>query len=247
MIKTASILGVNFHILTSAEAVDCAMQRIRNRQKGYVVTPNAEIVERCYRDSAFKNIVNRAALVLVDGVGVLYAAKILGKDLSERITGIGFAERLLGVMANERLRLFLLGAKPGVAERAAQAIAAQYEGIQVVGTHDGYFSDPQHAVDAINACGGVDVVFVCLGVPRQEQFMSEHMEEIDATLLCGLGGTMDVFAGEAKRAPVFFQKHGLEWLYRFAQQPSRIGRILRLPLFLLLVWRERLFGKGKER
>ena len=244
--ETASILGVRFDAVTMQQAVDTAMDRLRARRKGYVVTPNPEIVDLCRKDSAYMDIVNHAALVLPDGIGIIYAAKILGEPVSGKVAGVEFAEHLVSAMAKEHMRLFLLGAKPGVAEQAGKNLCAKYPGLVLAGTHDGYFSDPQTAVDAVNACGGADVVFVCLGAPKQEKFMAQYQDALDATLLCGLGGSLDVFAGVAKRAPDIFIKLGLEWFYRLLKQPSRIGRMMTLPKFLLIVIGQRLRGrKGK--
>lgn len=245
--KTASILGVHFHAVTLQQAVDSAMSRIRARQKGYVVTPNPEIVDLCRKDSTFMGLVNHASLVLPDGIGIIYAAKILGEELHGKVAGIDFAENLVAAMAKEGMRLYLLGAKPGIADRAGEKLCEKYPGLVLAGTHDGYFSDAQEVVEAINACGGADVVFVCLGAPKQEKFISDHMDEIHATLYCGLGGSLDVFAGEAKRAPDIFIKLGLEWFYRLLKQPSRIGRMMKLPKFMLIVIGERLFRrKGNQ-
>lgn len=243
--KTASILGVHFHAVTMQQAVETAMSRIRARQEGYVVTPNPEIVDLCRKDREFMGIVNHAALVLPDGIGIIYAAKILHEELCGKVAGIEFAEHLAAAMAKEGMRLFLVGAKPGVAEKAGENLCRKYPGLVLAGTHDGYFTDPQSVVEAINGCGGADAVFVCLGAPKQEKFMAEHMGEIHATLFCGLGGSLDVFAGVAKRAPKIFIDLGLEWFYRLLKQPSRIGRMMKLPKFLLIVIRERLFGRRK--
>lgn len=246
--KTASILGVHFHAVTMQQAVDEAMSRIRARCKGYVVTPNPEIVDLCRKDEKLMGIVNRAALVLPDGIGIIYAAGILGEELCGKVAGIEFAEQLATAMAKEGMRLYLLGGKPGVAEAAERNLCAKYPGLVLAGCHDGYFADDQQAVEAINACGGADAVFVCLGAPKQEKFIDAHLDEIHATLFCGLGGSLDVFAGVAKRAPDIFIRLGLEWFYRLLKQPSRIGRMMKLPKFLLLVIRERLFGgKGKSK
>lgn len=246
--KTASILGVHFHAVTLEQAVDTAMERVRARRQGYVVTPNPEIVELCRKDNAFMGIVNRAALVLPDGIGVIYASKILGEQLRGKVAGIDFAENLVAAMAKEGMRLYLLGAKPGIAEKAGSKLCEKYPGLIVAGCRDGYFSDDQEVVDALNDAGGADVVFVCLGAPKQEKFIAAHMEEMHATLFCGLGGSLDVFAGEVKRAPDLFIKLGLEWFYRLLKQPSRFGRMMKLPKFLLVVIRERMFGrKGKKK
>ena len=241
--NTASILGVQFHAVTKQQAVDLAMSKLRARQKGYVVTPNPEIVELCRRDPEVMGIVNHAALVLPDGIGIIYAAKILGEALPDRVPGIEFAEELCAAMAKENMRLYLLGAKPGIAEKAGANLCAKYPGLVLAGTHDGYFQDPQQVVDAINAAGGADAVFVCLGAPKQEKFIAANLDDIHGTLFCGLGGSLDVFAGVSRRAPDIFIKLGLEWFYRLLKQPSRIGRMMKLPKFLLVVIRERLFGK----
>ena len=169
--NTASILGVQFHAVTKQQAVELAMSKIRSRQKGYVVTPNPEIVDLCRHDEKFMGVVNHATLVLPDGIGIIYAAKILGEKLQGKVAGIEFAESLVAAMAKENMRLYLLGAKPGVAEKAGANLCAKYPGLVLAGTHDGYFSDPQEVVDSINAAGGADVVFVCLGAPKQEKFI----------------------------------------------------------------------------
>ena len=151
--NTASILGVQFHAVTKQQAVELAMSKIRSRQKGYVVTPNPEIVDLCRHDEKFMGVVNHATLVLPDGIGIIYAAKILGEKLHGKVAGIEFAESLVAAMAKENMRLYLLGAKPGVAEKAGANLCAKYPGLVLAGTHDGYFSDPQKVVDSINAAG----------------------------------------------------------------------------------------------
>lgn len=247
IMKTASILGVHFHAVSLQEAVDIAMTKIRSGQKGYVVTPNPEIVDLCQKDAALMSIVNRATLVLPDGIGIIYAAKILGEELKGKVAGIEFAEQLVSAMAKDKMRLFLLGAKPGIAQKAGENLCEKYPGLIFAGSHDGYFKEEQEVIDAINDCGGADVVFVCLGAPKQEKFIASHIEEIHATLFCGLGGSLDVFSGEVKRAPKIFIKLGLEWFHRLLKQPSRIGRMMKLPKFLFIVIGKRLFrGKRKK-
>ncbi len=243
--KTADIMGVQFHAVTLNEAVDYAMNRIHMKKKGYIVTPNPEIVYLTLDDPAFRSLINGAALVLPDGIGIIYAAKILGKALFGRVTGIDFADLLMHRLAQEGLRLFLLGAKPGVAELAAENLQKKHPGLIISGCKDGYFQDSQEAVDAINAAGGAEVVFVCLGAPKQEHFMAEQLDKLDASLLCGLGGSLDVFAGTVKRAPAIFSKLGLEWFYRLYKEPWRFRRMLKLPLFLLLAVKKR-FSIGQK-
>ncbi len=245
-LKTADIMGVRFHAVTLNEAVDCAMNHIHMKKKGYIVTPNPEIVYLTLDDPAFRSLLNGAALVLPDGIGIIYAARVLGRALYGRVTGIDFANLLMHRMAQEHLRLFLLGSKPGVAELAAENLQKKHPGLIISGCHDGYFQDAQSAADAVNAAGGTDVMFVCLGAPKQEYFMAEWQDKLNATLLCGLGGSLDVFAGTVKRAPTILGKLGLEWLYRLYKEPWRFRRMLKLPLFLLLAVKERIHPQNRE-
>lgn len=226
------VLGVGFDNITMDQAVAEGVRLMDTAGAHYVVTPNPEIVETCRQDGEAMEAVNGADLVLADGIGVIYGAKLLGTPLKGRVTGIGFAQGLMERMAGGGRSLYLLGAKPGVAERAAENLARQYPGLQIAGTHDGYFSEDGPVTEAIRA-SGADVVFVCLGAPKQEKWMRRNGEAAGAHLMVGLGGCLDVFSGEVKRAPAAFQKLGLEWLYRLAANPSRIGRMAKLPLFLI--------------
>ena len=146
--------------------------------------------------------------------------------------GIAFAQKLMERMAQGGDTLYLLGAKPGVAEEAARNLEKQYPGLQIVGTHDGYFQDDGSVIEDIKASGAA-VVFVCLGAPKQEKWMKQNGAATGARLLIGMGGCLDVFSGRVQRAPEVFQRLGLEWLYRVAKEPSRIGRVAKLPLFLV--------------
>ena len=232
------VLGVGFDNLTMQEAVDRGMSLLRGEGMHYVVTPNPEIVEICRENPEANRVVNGADLVLPDGIGVIKGAAILGTPLKERTPGIEFASHLMGRMAKEGLSLYLLGAKPGVAELAAEKLVETYPGLKIAGTHDGYFKEDGPVVDAI-AASGADCVFVCLGAPKQEFWIERNGPATGAHLLCGLGGSLDVFAGTVERAPKFWCDHGLEWFYRLCKEPKRIGRMMKLPLFLVHVKREK--------
>ena len=236
------ILGVAFDNVTMAEAVDRAMALLEREGPHLVVTPNAEIVQQARSDPEFAALIAQADLVLPDGVGVVYASKILGRPLKGRVPGVDFAGALMDRMAKLNKRLFLLGDKPGVAEEAARRLAAQHPGLTVCGVHDGYFREDAPVVQAIREAGA-DVVFVCLGAPKQEKWAAAHGGETGARLLVGLGGSLDVFAGQVDRAPESWQRLGLEWLYRAIRQPSRFKRIAKLPGFLLSAVGARIQGK----
>ncbi|MEG2456088.1 MAG: WecB/TagA/CpsF family glycosyltransferase [Oscillospiraceae bacterium] len=226
------ILGVSFDNITLSEAVTQGAVLAGAEGFRYVVTPNPELVELALQNEDYRAILAGAALTLPDGVGIIHAAKILGTPLTERCPGIDFAAGLMGALAKTGGRLFLLGAKPGTARQAAARLSAQYPGLVICGTHDGYFQDDA-AVAAEVAQTRPDVLFVCLGAPRQEQWIARYGPGTGAHLAVGLGGALDVFAGTVARAPAVFQNLGLEWFYRLCRQPSRLGRMAKLPLFLV--------------
>ena len=226
------ILGVGFDNVTMEQAAAEGVRLMRTEGTHYAVTPNPEIVEICRADPEAMDAVNGADLVLADGIGVVYGAKIRGTPLKGRVPGIAFAQKLMERMAQGGDTLYLLGSKPGVAEEAARNLEKRYPGLQIVGVRDGYFQDDGPVVEAIKASGAA-VVFVCLGAPKQEKWMQKNGPATGAHLLIGMGGCLDVFSGRVKRAPEAFQKLGMEWLYRVAKEPSRIGRVAKLPLFLV--------------
>lgn len=232
------ILGVPFDSVTMTEAVDRAVALIEARQGGYVVTPNPEIVMAARENAELLDAVEQAALVLPDGVGVIYGGKILGTPLKEKTPGIDFAAGVMERLASKGGSVFLFGAKPGVAELAAQNLKQRFPGLAVAGTNDGYFSDDTPIVERINDAKP-ELLLVCLGAPKQELWMQAHAGHLDVGLMAGLGGSLDVFAGVVERAPERWQKLGLEWLYRLLKEPSRAGRMMKLPKFVLCAVKER--------
>jgi len=232
------ILGVGFDDMTKEQAVAEGVRLLQTEGAHYVVTPNPEIVEICQKDKEAKKAVQNADLVLADGIGIVYGAKILGTPLKGRVPGIEFAQGLMERMAENGKSLYLLGAKPGVAQKAADRLCVQYPGLTIKGVHDGYFQEDGPVLENIRS-SGADVVFVCLGAPKQEKWMYQNGAATGAKLLVGLGGCLDVFSGEVQRAPEAFQKLGLEWLHRLLKNPSRMGRMMKLPLFLVHVGGEK--------
>ena len=197
----AEILDIGFDPLEPGTALEKVLALADTGRCAYVVTPNPEIVYLSRKDPALRRALNGADLVLADGIGVLYAAKILGAPLRCRVTGVGMASALLPHLAREGKRLFLLGAAPGVAEEAAEKLKNQYPGLDVCGVMDGYYKDDADAVGAINEAEP-DAVFVCLGSPKQELFMAEYAGQIKAGLMIGLGGGAGCFFRPgAPRAP----------------------------------------------
>lgn len=240
-----NVLGIKFDALDAGQALEQGTLLLDQPGFHYVVTPNPEFILAAEKDAEFRQVLNSAHLVLPDGIGVIYSAKLLGTPLKGRVPGIEFAQGMLAELDRRGGRLFLLGAKPGVAEQAGKNICAQHPNIVLCGTHDGYFKEDEPVVEQIRAAQP-DLLFVCLGAPRQEKWMAQFGPVTGARLAAGLGGSLDVFAGTVQRAPRLWQKLNLEWAYRLMKEPKRIGRMAKLPLVLVKAIRVRLSGGMKE-
>ena len=238
------VMGVGFDNVTMEEALEKAKALLEQPGPAFCVTPNAEIVYEAMHDEAFREILNGAALVLPDGAGTVLGAKLLGTPLKQKVAGIDFAANLLGILEGSGKRLYLLGSKPGIAEQAAENMKKKHPSLCICGTADGYFKDEAPVIGKINAAKP-DVLFVCLGAPKQEIFMHDHQADLNVPFMIGLGGSLDGFAGTVRRAPNWMIKLQLEWLYRLIKEPKRIGRMMRLPKFVLAVLGRRLRG-GKS-
>jgi len=232
------VLKILFDDFSAEQAVRYALDTIRDNNKTYVVTPNPEIVWVARRNEELRTAINSAGMVLPDGIGIILGARILGTPLhGGRVPGIDFAEALFQKMAHSGGAVFLLGSKPGIAEEAGKKLEDKYRGLRIAGATDGYFTDDEPVIEKINA-SRPDLLLVCLGSPKQELWMAKNIERLDVKLCAGLGGSLDVFAGKVKRAPVLFRKMGVEWLYRLIKEPRRIKRIIKLPLFIIAaIWR----------
>ncbi len=235
MKNRVSILGIPFDNISPNEAVERVYAMRLEERAHRVVTPNSEMVYLAQSDPAFAKILRESDFVVPDGVGVIYASKLIGTPIREKVAGIDLGEGLIARMAQTGEGVFFLGAKPGVAELAAQKLCEKYPGLHVAGTQDGYFKNTDEVIDKINQSGAV-LLFVCLGVPKQEQFMAEYGDRFTSVrIMLGLGGSLDGYAGLAKRAPKWMIHMGLEWFYRLCKEPYRYKRMLALPKFMLCV------------
>ena len=239
------VMGVGFDNVTMEEAIEKAKDLLSRPGPAYCVTPNAEIVYEAMHDEDFREILNGAALVLPDGAGTVLGAKLLGTPLKEKVAGIDFASNLLGVLEETGKRLYLLGGKPGIAEQAAENMKKAHPDLCICGVADGYFKDERPVVARVNEAEP-DALFVCLGAPKQEIFMHAHRSDLAVPFMIGLGGSLDGFAGTVKRAPKWMIRLQLEWLYRLVKEPKRIGRMMRLPKFVLAVLAQRMRGGKKH-
>lgn len=226
------VLGVSFDNLTMDEAVEIALGFMQERRACYACTPNPEIVMAAKGDAALRAALSGAELVLADGVGITKAAAMLGTPLKSRVPGIDFASNVISRLAQRGGSVYLLGAKPLVAEAAAEKLTQTYAGIVIAGTNDGYFTDDAPVIERINAASP-DFLMVCLGSPKQELWMSANAGRLSCGLMAGLGGSLDVLAGNVQRAPESWRRLGLEWLYRVIKEPKRLGRVMKLPAFVL--------------
>ena len=234
MSEKIDVLGVAFDNLSMDEAVETAYEMQKEHRGAYVVTPNPEIVMLCRENPAAAEAVAAADLTIPDGIGVIYGARILKTPLKEKVPGCDFTLKLLDRMQPEGRSVFLFGSKPGIAEQAEENLKQQFPGVKFVGTNDGYFSDDAPIIEKINAAAP-DLLLVCLGAPKQEIWMHENSKKLNVGLMIGAGGSLDVFAGVAERAPEGWQKAGLEWLYRLLREPKRIGRMMSIPKFMFQI------------
>jgi len=238
--KTVDVCGVNFDSVTAKEAREILFAALEGkREQTMLSTANPEIVLACEKDAGFKDVINNAELVVADGIGVIKAAAMIGTPLPERIPGIELGEAMMSYCAErgEKMPVYLLGGKPGVAEEAAAKLGEKYPGLAFAGVHDGYYDmngeENEKILAEMNEKGAV-LVLVCVGAPKQEKWIAANRNKLQSVkVLAGLGGSLDVYSGRSKRAPALFCKLGLEWFYRLIKEPSRIGRMSKLPLILI--------------
>ncbi len=228
------LYGVKIDNVTKEEAVYRAFRA--TGEPCVVFTPNALILECARKDAALADLLNRASLSLPDGAGVLYAAQKMGTPLRERVAGIDFGEAILARAERAGLRVFLLGSGEGVAERAAQNLIKKHPRLCVCGTTWGYFDkngeENKRIVSYIRACRP-DILLVCMGFPIQERWVVDNLYQLtDARMIACLGGSLDVWAGDIPRAPLWMSRMGMEWLWRMLRQPKRLSSFPKIVSFL---------------
>ncbi len=243
-------VGINNVTLTEAAKI-CKGFTMSERELPYAVfTPNSEIIEACVEDNSLYSTINAGDLVIPDGIGVVYASKILKRPLKAKCAGYELGLEMVKYSNESGAKIFFLGGKPGIAEAAQDKLLEEYPNAKFIGTNDGYFKkegeENEAVIEKINAAAP-DILFVCLGVPVQEKWILANRDKLKTVKLClALGGSLDGYSGNVKRAPKIFVKLGLEWFYRLICQPWRIGRMMKLPKFLFGVIIFRLTGKYKN-
>ena len=228
------ILNVPFNGLSKEEALQALLELLETDGNHLVVTPNPEACMLAQRDKNFLDILQSANLVFPDGIGILLAAKYLKLPIPTRVTGCDITMSLLNAAKNHSC--FLVGGKPGVAEKARSNLINQ--GINVLGAYSGYF-DYKEQILILEEIRRLkpDILLVGMGMPKQEQWAFTHLRSLPCKVTLCVGGSIDIFAGNVKRAPEIMRRIGLEWLYRLISQPSRAKRMLDLPKFVLAVYK----------
>ncbi|HUQ41439.1 MAG TPA: WecB/TagA/CpsF family glycosyltransferase [Candidatus Limnocylindrales bacterium] len=236
------ILGVGFDRLDLAAATERVLERLDRGERTFVITANPEFVMLAHRDTTVAEIAGAADVVIADGTGVAVGSRVLG-DALRRVPGRLLVARLVPELASRGLGLFLLGAAPGVAERAADALRASSPTLRIAGCFAGSAEDDAETVSRV-AAAAADVVLVAYGMPKQERWIARNLPSLPTVKLAiGVGGVFDQLAGVQKVAPPLVHRVGLEWLWRLAREPSRWRRQRVLPLFAALVVRKRVFGR----
>ena len=243
------ILNSAFDPWTLPETVDRATDWIRSGKRGYVATVNVAILMTMRQDPWLQQFVDGASFVLADGQPIIWASKLLSRPLPERVTGVDLVDELCGRARREDFGVYFLGAKREVVEAVAERMQSKHPGLEISGVADGYFpeSEARARAQAV-ADSGARLLFVGMGVPRQEQFLEAHWADLGANLAIGVGGSFDVIAGLRKRAPRFVQRIGMEWLFRLAQEPRRLFKryCVTNTQFVYHLTRELAFGRRKH-
>ena len=225
-----TVCGIHFDNLNTEEAVHEVLRKDTPAQT--VTTPNALMAEACAAHPEYLKLINSASVILPDGAGILSAAKRQGTPLRTRVPGIEFGERLLAEAAKRGERVFLLGGRDGVAPAAAKNLCRRYPGLQICGCFWGFFrregEENRRVLGIINAVRPT-VLLVCFGFPAQEQWIRDNIGFLPSVrVAAGLGGSLDVWAGEVRRAPAPFRAVRMEWAWRMLRQPKRIKQLPRL-------------------
>ncbi len=235
--------GVRISPVSMAEALDKIESYIDSQRPHHVVTSDANAILRAQEDPEYADILRRAALITPDGYGVIWGARLLNLPIYERVCGVDMVTGICEIAARRGYSIYILGSAPGVAATAAQKLQERYPGLKVAGTQHGYYK-PEEELEIVHRIRDAkpDVLFVAFGIPKQEKFIGRYFHELNVPVCLGVGGSFDVYSERLKRAPVYIQRAGLEWLYRVWIEPARWKRMSYVPRFMMLAIRVWLFG-----
>lgn len=232
------ILGVPFNNVTPEEAEKLVFGYLNDeKSKAKIYTPNPEMVMEAQKNAEFMKILNESTLTVPDGIGIVYGSKFTKNKIKHRVAGYDLVQGVFDLMKDSDKTVYFFGGAPGVTDAAKSEMEKKHKGLKVVGTANGYF-DAEREKEIIAEINEKkpDLLLVGIGFPKQEKWIYDHINELDGVKAAiGVGGSFDVMSGRTKRAPMAFQKLGLEWFYRLITQPTRAGRMLQLPIFMLTV------------
>lgn len=229
------ILKVKVDNLTTQEAVTQSLQLLKDGKKHYIATINPEFIVAAQSDFKFRDILNHSALSLADGMGLIWASKVLGQPLKSRIPGTDFIYHLAALAEKENFNIYFLGGQPAVAELAAQKLKESFPRLKIAGTS---FVNPGSIPEDLKN-KKIDILLVAYGHSKQEKWIDENLAKLKVSLAMGVGGAFDYISGRKRRAPKWTRFLGFEWLFRLVYEPWRLKRQLALPYFVLLVLKEK--------
>lgn len=223
--KTTRLFDIPLRNITLDQAVRTIRECLRLQEPSAVYFVNAHCVNVAQDDREYFKILQSGAHVFADGVGMRIAARLAGRPLVDNVNGTDLFPRLCGDLEGTGTRVYLLGARPGVACRLKELVRQQYPGLVVCGVHDGYFGETDEAalLDDIRRCK-TDLLLVAMGVPRQEKWIAQNLAAVGARVAIGVGALFDFYSGRLQRSPVWMRRLGLEWLGRLIQEPRRLWK-----------------------
>lgn len=260
--KIVKIIDIPINALSKQEAILRIKELIDSGKKSQICTVNSEFLNQAFNDNQFKDLLKKSSLNLADGFGVLWSAKFLQfkktnsiqlvlawlisiiripltpnyftSPIPERISGSDFVWDIAKFAADNQIKMFLLGGDPTIAERAALQMQTKIPGLRISGVHSGDPAQTPEIIESINKSKAA-ILLVAYGSPKQEYWINENLKKTNSKIALGVGGTFDFIAGVKKRAPLWMQKSGLEWVYRLIKEPKRIVRQLSIPVLMIQI------------
>ena len=236
-----NILNMPIDTFTRQQSLEKLLSFLKEEKNHLLITPNPEIIMEANKDKELMEIIKNADLVVPDGIGVVLASKLNKNKIKERVAGYDLIQNLFDKIKDTNTTVYFFGAGKGVAELAKQKMEQKYKGLKIIGVSDGYFDDQKEKLIIENIQKlKPNILLIGLNFPKQEKWADQYKNILPVQLTCCIGGSFDGMSGTVKRAPVLFQKLGLEWFYRLMKQPKRIVRMVKLPVFVFEVLKEKI-------
>lgn len=243
-------MDVQFLNIRMSQALTLIVDAIKTSTQKTIYFVNADCLNKSFKEKEYLQILNQGDYIFADGYGIKLGCQIMGEQVVDNVNGTDMLPLLCELALKHHFSLYLLGAKPGVAAKMKQKLEKKYQGLQIVGEQHGYFdrntAQEQNIIKAINQ-SQADILLVAFGVPSQEKWIHNHRKHLSPKIIMGVGGQFDFYSGNIPRAPIWLRKRGLEWTYRFYQEPRRLFKryIIGNPLFIYRVYKWKLFHRKK--